>query len=224
MSSGPYRPPFFPAVALLRVLLGICFPTYPTPVEAAQEQRAVFRLRVNEVEQGDVLLLIGTTDTLARRADLDRAGIKNLTGQQATVGRDTFVSLSSLAPMVKWEIDDNELELRITAQPELLTATVVAIRRDRPPNIFYGENLSSFVNYSVNVHDFKDVDVFTEAGVSYKGNLLLNSLSRNVDGKIVRGLTSLSSDNRERLTRAGPQAMSSPVRAMRSAAVSCLAG
>ncbi len=103
--------------------------------------------------------------------------------------------------MLKWDVDEKDLVLRITAQPELLTTTVLPLQRNRPPNIIYGQNLSGFVNYAVNLSNFKDVEAVTEAGVSYQGNLLLSSVTRKADGQVVRGLTSAYIDNREKLTR-----------------------
>ena len=57
------------------------------------------------------------------------------------------------------------------------------------------------MNYSVNWHNFKSLDAFAETGVSFHGNLLYASGSRDAQGRFTRGLTSYTVDDREHLTR-----------------------
>ncbi len=82
------------ATRLLRALPAIWLLIHPCTSAASNEQRAVLRLRVNEVEHGDLLVLIGAKDVLARLTELNQAGIKSSSGEQLTVGKDSFVSLA----------------------------------------------------------------------------------------------------------------------------------
>jgi len=111
------------------------------------------------------------------------------------------VSLASLAPRVGFELDERALALRLTAEPALLTSTVVDLGVGRPPGLVYLQDTSAFLNYAVTMTNFEKYTVFTEAGLSIHGALLFNSASRNEDGAIVRGLSNLTLDDRPHLSR-----------------------
>jgi outer membrane usher protein len=168
---------------------------------ATQDQRAVLALSVNLQDQGEILVIFRAGDVLARISDLEQAGLRGLAGHQEIVGGDPYVSLASLAPMITYELDETTLMLRLTASPALLSPTVVNLRTDRPPGITYSRNPSAFLNYTLNWSDFTRVDGFGEVGLSLAGHLLASSFSRTVDGAFIRGFTSLTLDERERLRR-----------------------
>ncbi|MBI1993775.1 MAG: fimbrial biogenesis outer membrane usher protein [Deltaproteobacteria bacterium] len=188
-------------LAPLFTLLVIFFIAKPSFVRAAQDQRALLQLIVNQAERGDVLVLIRDKDILARVSDLERAGLRGFSGRRETVRGETYVSLSSLAPDISFELDEKSLALRLTARPALLGTNVLDLRQERPAGIVYAQDPSAFVNYSVNWQQFKDYEAFGEAGFSMNGNLLLSGISRNMDGSTIRGLTNLTIDERQSLRR-----------------------
>ena len=168
---------------------------------AAQDQHAIFPVFVNQVPKGEVIALIRPADILARVSDLHRAGVLGFSGQNETVRGETYVSLSSLVPFVTFEMDEEALVLRLTVQPALLPPTVMNLRPDRPPGIIYSQDTSAFFNYAVNLVDFARFEAFGEGGLSIDGKLLFSSLSRNINGDVVRGQTNLTIDNRQNLMR-----------------------
>ncbi|MBI2358942.1 MAG: fimbrial biogenesis outer membrane usher protein [Deltaproteobacteria bacterium] len=147
------------------------------------------------------MIVVRAKDVLARVSDLEMAGLRGFSGQRETIRGQAYVSLSSLAPLLTFEIDEKALVLRLTAQPALLGSTVVDLRAGAPPGTVYSQDTSTFLNYAVNWQDFKRYDLFGEAGLSIKGNLLFSSLVRNTDGDVIRGLTNYTVDDRQRLTR-----------------------
>ena len=168
---------------------------------AAHDLRAVLALRVNLRDQGEIRVLLREGDVLARMADLEQAGLQDVAGQREVVAGEPYVSLASLAPTLTYGLDEQTLTLHLTVSPVLLPATVLNLRSDRPPGITYSQDTSAFLNYALNVSDFGRVDAFGEAGLSLAGTLLTSSFSRTAEGAFIRGLTSLTLDERVRLRR-----------------------
>ena len=91
---------------------------------AAQDQRAVLELIVNRVSAGESLVVLRGSDVLVSTASLQKAGLRGFAGRRDTLGGEEFVSLASLAPDVTFSVDELELRLTLTANPELLGRTV----------------------------------------------------------------------------------------------------
>jgi hypothetical protein len=87
---------------------------------AAQAQRAIFGLTVNLIDKGEVFVILREGDVLARISDLEQAGLRELTGEQEAFGGEPYVSLTSLAPTIAYELDETALTLRLTVSPALL--------------------------------------------------------------------------------------------------------
>lgn len=174
-------------------------------VLAAKAQRAIFQLTVNQVEKGEVFVLLREGDVLARVSDLEGAGLRGFSGNRETIFGETYVSLRSLGPDVQYESDEKELAVRLTAQPALLGTTSVDLYYPRPPGIIYSSDTTAFLNYAFNyIFGWQAANrfaVFSEAGISMKNSLLYSSVSRNTDGSIIRGMTNLTLDNRQSLIR-----------------------
>ena len=164
-------------------------------------RRAFLELFVNEVDKGTVLVLMRKPDILARVDDLDAAGLKLMNGRRATIAGTSYVSIPSLAPAVKYSFDAKELVLRLTVNPALLATTSVALRTIRPPEMIALSNPSAFINYGFNARNFNSYNLFTEGGLSLDGNLLYSSLALTPQAEWVRGLTNLTIDKPNRLTR-----------------------
>jgi outer membrane usher protein len=174
----------------------------PTVSHAAPDQRAIFDLIVNLVKKDDVPVLLRTGDVLVRVSDLEQAGLQGFAGRRETLGEDIYVSLTSLAPAVSYDLDEENFALRLTVQPAYLSSTVLdLLPNNRPPDIHYSKDTSLFVNYALSLQDFKQYSLFSELGLSVGGNLLYSSLTRNSDGKITRSLSNFTLDNPKSLSR-----------------------
>jgi len=171
------------------------------PAVAAEEQRAILRLVVNDVSGGDLIVFLRADDLLVKVADLEKAGLAGFAGRRETIAGESYVSLASLAPDVTYQLDEKAAAVRLTAQPALLPTRVLELGTGRPQGIVYRQDPSAFLNYGATTVNFDRFAVFAEAGVSARGALLYSSASRNEDGTFVRGLSNLTYDDRPRLMR-----------------------
>lgn len=161
----------------------------------------VLPLRVNGVDSGEAMILFDGTDALVRAADLEAAGIRRFAGLRRTVRGEELVSLSSLAPEVAWRFDEANLRLVVDATAGLLPRGRIDLSPGRPPGIFYTDDPSAFLNYSVTLDDKRNVSAFSEAGWSLGHALLYSSVFRQSDGKLLRGMTNVTVDDRTRMVR-----------------------
>jgi outer membrane usher protein len=156
---------------------------------------------VNQVDKGEIVVLLRASDVLARVADLEASGLRGLAGQREAVEGEVYVSLASLQPGLRYELDERALVLRLTVEPSLLGETVLNLQPGRPAGLVYSRDPSAFLNYAVSLFDFERYAVFGEAGFSTGQDLLFSSASRTPDGGLVRGLTNYTLDDRARLVR-----------------------
>ena len=170
-------------------------------VAAAQRERVLLPLSVNGVARGDILAVLEDGDVLLSVEALAAAGVRGLAGRREPAESGELVSLTSLAPDVAFSLDAETVALKLTILPRYLGTTVLDLKPGRPEGMTYTRDTSAFVNYAVHWNDFKSLDAFAEAGVSFRGNLLYSSGSRDAQGRFVRGLTNYTVDDRERLRR-----------------------
>jgi outer membrane usher protein len=174
----------------------------PPGARAAEDQRAFLRLVVNQVDKGEVLVLLRGRDVLLNPADLERAGVRSPgPGQRESRDGQEWVVVSSLAPGLTYRVDEAGLALAITAAPELLATTVLDLQPGAPPALTFRSDPAAFLNYGATTRDFDTFTATVELGVSVGGGLFLTSVTRNEDGSVVRGLTNVTVDDRARLMR-----------------------
>jgi outer membrane usher protein len=167
---------------------------------AQQPQKTVVRLSVNQVEKGDVIVLLSPGDVLIRVTDLAESGLSGFSGERQTVAGDLYVSLASLAPAATYKVNEKELTLEISARNDLLGRKVLDLRSPRPEGIEYTRNTTGFLNYALTERTGAPFSVVGEAGISLGGPLLLSNFSQ-VGGRFIRGSSSLTFDERDRLRR-----------------------
>lgn len=168
---------------------------------AAAPERVVLPLTLNEEPKGDVLALVEGNDVLLRVRDLAGAGVTGFTGRRETRDGEEWVSLGSLAPAVSFRLDLETVALAVTVPPGWLGRHVLDASVGRPADIVFASDTSLFLNYAVNEQDFKTWNGFGEAGLNLGGYLAYAAVSRTSDGGVVRGLTNITYDDRERLRR-----------------------
>lgn len=183
----------------LRVALPALF-LLALPLLAAPEQRALLDLVVNQLPHGTVQVVLREGDALVEAAALQRAGLR-FGGRREDRAGIEHVSLASLAPSIAWEVDEEALALRLTAEPALFETQVVDLRLGPPPGIVYSADPSAFLNYAATSSNLETLDIFGEAGVSLGNRLLAASFSQREGRGFLRHSTSLSLDDRERLRR-----------------------
>jgi outer membrane usher protein len=169
---------------------------------AASDGRAQLDLLVNEAPFETVLVLLRDGDAFVAREDLERAGVDASRGRRVQIDGRDYVSLQSLAPDIRFRVDEQALALRLTVPTSQLPGSVVDLRPSaRPQGLELHRDTSAFANYSVQTDMTGGVAAFLETGASWQGALLYNGASRTTDGNIVRGLTNLTYDEPESLRR-----------------------
>ena len=163
-------------------------------------QKTVVRLRVNQVEAGDAVVLVSSSDVLVQVADLREAGLNEFAGDRKVIGAREYVSLSSLAPAVTYTLNQAQLVLDIAVRADVLGRKTVDLGSSRPSDIEYTRNASAFVNYAVTGRSGEGSDLFGETGISVAGALLSASVSRAA-GRLRRGPAGLTIDDRARMRR-----------------------
>jgi hypothetical protein len=66
----------------------------PAPARADEPQRAILRLSVNQVDKGEVMVLVKDSDVLVGAADLEQAGLR--------VGGAVAARRETAAPWYRW--------------------------------------------------------------------------------------------------------------------------
>jgi outer membrane usher protein len=167
---------------------------------AAQDQRAVLELVVNGVASGETLVIIRGDDALLPVAVLTEAGMRTVAGRRETVNGREFVALASLQPDVTFSVDEVDLKIELTVSPDLLGRQVRDLWTRAPADLQFRADSSAFLNYSVNYTTGNRVSTFAESAASLRRVLFYNTLTATNDS-ILRGLTSLSFDQRRQLRR-----------------------
>ncbi len=170
-------------------------------LRGSQRERVLLPVSVNGVAKGDLLAFLENGDVLLRVADLEGVGVRGFSGHRVPSPEGELVTLGSLAPEIAFSLDSETVALTLTTLPRYLGNTTHDLKVSRPDSIAYTTDTSAFLNYSANWRDFKSFDAFAETGISFHGNLLYASGSRDAQGRFNRGLTSYTVDDRERLVR-----------------------
>ncbi|WP_242334776.1 MULTISPECIES: fimbria/pilus outer membrane usher protein [Anaeromyxobacter] len=163
---------------------------------------AFLQLFVNGGPADTALVLVAPQDIWIAPADLVRAGLAGFGGARRELDGRTLVSLRSLAPGVRFDLDERALAIRLEAAPSLLGHGALDLRASsRPAGLETGDAPSAFLNYAGRATTQEDVSGFLEAGVSHGSALLAGSVSATRAAGAVRGLTTLTIDRPARLLR-----------------------
>ena len=178
--------------------------------EFAREERdpevriqAELDLYVNEAAGGTALVIIRRGDVLALPSDLARAGLDVPGGARETIDGRELVSLRSLAPEIRFQVDEKALALRITASPELLGRHTLDLQTSyRPAQLHQRFDPSAFLDYAA------DSDLAGHVGLTLLGGgrvgrwLATTDVTRRMfDGSWVRGTSAAVRDDPPALQR-----------------------
>jgi outer membrane usher protein len=157
-------------------------------------------LVVNAAERGEVLTVVRSADVLAEVAALERAGLRNFHGRRESLDGRVFVSLASLSPGIRYELNDRALTLSLTASNEFLGTVVLDLRRARP-GLEYARATSAFVNYGASWNGEAGANAALDAGFSVGPAVAQATVSWDQSLGVVRSLTNVVIDDRKRLRR-----------------------
>ena len=169
---------------------------------AADGQRALIELVVNDVPQGNTLIVLRDGELWITVKALDDAGLTGYQGRRESIDGAPYVLVSSLAPAITSVFDERGLTLHLTARPELFARHTLALQNPRPADLVYSRTPSAFANYALAWHQGQGIDTFLETAMSAGSASIDSTFSRlAADGRIVRNLTTLTIDARSRLQR-----------------------
>jgi outer membrane usher protein len=187
------------------VVVSLCLPflsaaARPAAGQPSEGQRAPLTLAVNEAERGEVLAVVRSADVLVEVAALERAGLRNFDGGRETLDGRVFVSLASLSPGIRYELNEQALTLRLTAANAFLGNVVLDLRPVRP-DLEYARATSAFVNYGASWNGKAGANAALDAGFSVGPAVAQTTMSWDETLGFVRSLTNVVIDDRTHLRR-----------------------
>lgn len=180
----------------------LCFgTTTPAWADAATPQRALLELTLNGVPSGDVLVVMRGTEIWVDVESLRAAGLRDFEGTRESIDGHELVELSSIRPALRVELDEVGLRLAITAPPEALGHAVINGSTTRPATIVSRRARSGFLDYGLTWSPGGPSNVALEGAASLGPWLLGTSIAATSGVGAVRGLTSLTLDQSNRMNR-----------------------
>jgi outer membrane usher protein len=163
---------------------------------------APFTLVVNEVVKGETILGVGENNEIfIQPSELEAAGLINVPrGREFEHEGMRFVALAELTPPLEYELNERDIELRLTAPLDLLPKSDLNVVA-RPSHIEYQSPTSMYVNYSLRVTDQGEYSAYDELVVSHGGDLMYTSMTIASTGGPVRGFTNYTINDRSKLRR-----------------------
>jgi outer membrane usher protein len=180
---------------IVAAALLVAAPLVATPAFA--QQRSIWALVVNDEPKGDIEIVVTADGPWVDPAALVAAGVLKVPeGRRQVFAPDTIsrVLLSSLAPQITFTLDESEIRLLISVDPELLSTTELAISNPRPPGWKISSNNAFFMNYSANWSTDDKTTGYGELGAHLFGALFETAASIDEHGATTSGLTSLTID------------------------------
>ena len=154
-------------IALLCINLLVFVAAFAFPADAWPHpgERAILQLIVNEVDKGEVLSLRRPDDILIRLTDLEAAGVQTADGKREFIGKEAYVSLSSMGPATTYVFDEKNLTIRLKGKAGLQELKKLDLSPTAPSGTIYSEDTSLFLNYAAETKGFSQYNVFGEAGL-----------------------------------------------------------
>jgi len=185
---------------LLAVFAAIFFVSPAHPAE-----KVIMKVYLNTEDKGEYFIMMSDKEVLFRTKDLLEMGfVKIPVKSTVKIGDEDYTPLNSLVPSVKYEIDEKEPAVRITAAPELLKQNTIDLSYSKPVQLTYPKSNSAFFNYSLSYIADNELkmalfNAFGEAGINVKDYLLFSNFSyskqRDEKGTFVRLQTNLTKDD-----------------------------
>jgi outer membrane usher protein len=176
---------------------------------AAQTEALVLRVNLNTENKGDLFVQRSADlDFLLRVEDLKAMGFKDPTGTVQLIDGEPHLSLRSIRGVTA-TFDEKSLALNITADPTLLSTSVIGLRAERRRGTLAGSINSAFLNYALTATDGSvargnGLGFAGEAGVRWGDYLFLSdagTVSTTAGEKFTRLTSSVTRDDRENLRR-----------------------
>jgi outer membrane usher protein len=162
------------------------------------EVTAVFEVWVAGNSVGDEVVILDKDDVLVPMKALRSGGLRSLSNCARPVRDVEYCSLRAARPKLSFQLDENELVLKIEAPPAAFGRSKVDLGSAAPPGVWYSEETSAFLNYAPRLTDGK-FDGFAEAGASIGSGRIVTSGNYDTVHGPVRLLSSVEWDDRKSL-------------------------
>ncbi len=172
----------------------------------ARQDVVVLKIILNDMDLGATFVVMADKgDVWVSREFLKRSLLKEGVGKSVKYSGESYLSLKSV-PRLKFSINKKTLSLEIKAPAALFRKNRVDVTRlKEAKKVIYSKEDSAFFNYGLNYEARSStIDFSTEFGVKksdYLGVTNFNYSNIQGDGEFVRIFTSVTKDDRKKLTR-----------------------
>ena len=176
-----------------------------SPLPAQDDDMAIMKVILNSEDIGEYFFLLLNEKTAYFKAgDLREMGLIGIfMGKAGDIGNETYISLNSLYPKVRFDIEMKSSTLYVTADPKLLERNVFDLGYKAPFNVDRRTTGSAFLNYSLNYSMDENFDetslvVPWEVGSNINGVLHFSNFSytkNETEEKLVRMNTNITVDD-----------------------------
>jgi outer membrane usher protein len=187
------------AIAALALVFALEAAAGEPPVAPSAAIRASLDIRMNGQPKGDSLVLIDGEDAWLPVEALAGYGVQSFEGFRRRQDGREWVSLRSLAPQLRFALDERTLTLDLTVGPALMASGRVDIGNARPSGTLMGDATTGFLNYAGQVDLQGMASGFGEVGVSSGPAALTSAFSVGPTGTPVRGISAFTYDFLARL-------------------------
>jgi outer membrane usher protein len=169
----------------------------PSSLQAQSDDVVIMKVFLNTVDKGEYFfLLLNEKAPYFKAEDLKKLGLFGIfrngryglfrsgtfRNERNRIKSDTYISLNSLYPRVRYEIDMKASTLYIMAHPELLEDNVFDLSYYPPYEVSRTKDASAFLNYSVRYSldenfDYTSLGIPWEIGSNINGSLLFSNFS-----------------------------------------------
>jgi len=172
----------------------------------SEDEKSILTVIVNAENKGEFFLkLTKEKNILILPEDLKKMGFTEIPAN-AVSDKEGYVSLNSLHPDVRFELDEKKLAVDIKAEPKLFEKQRISCIILKPVEIIYTEDSTAFVNYSIryNAGDSQSFSVPLETYVRLGDYLFQSDFSYMGDENthtFTRMMSSILWDDTENMRR-----------------------
>ncbi len=189
-------------IVALSIFLNILFIT--CSVFSSIKNEAVLTLIINGEKIGDSFCILEDDKIYVPIESLKEANLREIGGLRLNIEGKEYIELNSWKE-IKFELNEERLELNITVPPEYLPAKTISLYPQRRQKAIIPEQDSAFLNYRFdyyNTEGVEDLYINHELGIRVdKFTFLTNGFYSDNTGRYIRLDTALYLDDRRTLNR-----------------------
>ncbi|MFC1855475.1 fimbria/pilus outer membrane usher protein [Thermodesulfobacteriota bacterium] len=182
---------------------------FPQTIFANGTEEIIINVFINMEEKGNYFILVAEDeDVLFLKSDLEELALV-LSDKNIEVNSEGYISLNSLAPKVKFEINIKDSAIYVTTTSEFLKKNSIdlSLKEDKVSEV--SDVNSGFINYGFNTHLDKNLSstnysIPLETGIKL-GRFFLDSkfshTKSTADEKTVRLMANITTDDKNAATR-----------------------